>query len=225
MTDIEKNKLAMYESVLLFLFENKEIISNIKAFSWSINKLRKIIQEINLKEIVQTNAIFDNTIKTARAREELISALIPVANSLANFADSANYPELKHKANLTSNALNRMINSELAERADEIVLLTRRYLPRVRKPGVDSAVLKQIKVKTQKFSESLSNEEIHIFSNNLLLTISNLFADADKLLNSYMDNFVEVLSDEYPDFYDEYRLVRNIENQNMIKALLEIDEE
>ncbi|MCU7496559.1 MAG: hypothetical protein HF314_16810 [Ignavibacteria bacterium] len=224
MNDVEKKKLGMYESVLTLLAENKDITSTVRSFNSTITKLRKAMDEIRRTEKALSSEILDKTILNARAKDNLITALVPVISALFNYARQTNNIELREKTRFTQSHLIRMLDSELIKKAEGTHLLAGKFMAMARIPGLNNRTLAQLSDETEAFKNTLANKVSSLISSSTVMFMNDLFNNADAIMTQ-MDKFVEQLTDEYEEFYDEYIYARDLENQDQVKAMMELEEE
>lgn len=224
MNDVEKKKLGMYESVLTLLAENKDITSTVRSFNSTITKLRKAMDEIRRTEKALSSEILDKTILNARAKDNLITALVPVVSALFNYARQTNNIELREKTRFTQSHLVRMLESELIKKAEGIYLLAEKYISMARIPGLNNRTLAELSDQTDAFRNTLAKKISSLIDSTTVMFMNDLFNNADNIL-TVMDTFVEQLPEEYEEFYDEYIYARDLENQDQVKAMMELEEE
>jgi hypothetical protein len=226
MTDIEKSKLAMYEAVLLFMSSNRTIAVNIRAFVWAIIKFRKIVEVIKTKEQELLSETLFMSVKVTKARDELISTLLPISAVLFNLARKTNNQELKQRSKLTQSYLIHCLDCELLDKAISTEIMAHKHLGKLKNNGISPIELNELRLKTDCFKNVLSDKIFSYISSETVLSISNLFADADKILCSFIDNFVEALASEYPDFHEEYLYIRNCgQYKEENDAFMQLEEE
>jgi hypothetical protein len=224
MSDQEKQKLNMYESLITFLSENRDIISGVRSFSWSISKLRKMVDEIKQKDKEISSVTLEKTIIAYKAKDELIIALVPVASALYTFARDSKNLELKEKARNAQSYYIRLRDRELVDKAVAIYSLALSNLSRLRKFGISASVLNDLKIKIDRFKSALGDKVVSFVSSNAVVSLASLFSEADKILCVQMDNYVENLTDVNEEFYDEYLSIRSMEDQDVIdEEVLEMD--
>lgn len=224
MNDFEKQKLGMYESVLTLLSENRDIVSTVRAFTSNSVRLRKVMDEIRRLDRELSSEILNKTIQNASAKEELIVTLTPVIAGLFNHAKETNDLRLKEKTRLTKSNLFRMLDKELIDNAEAIRLLALTYIVQLKKYGVSPNNIHQLNDKLTAFRNTLENKVSSLISSSTVMMLSELFKKADDIL-TVMDMFVESLEDEYEEFYEEYIDARDIENQDIKKAIMDSDED
>ncbi|HEX2866738.1 MAG TPA: hypothetical protein VHO03_06835 [Ignavibacteriales bacterium] len=224
MNDVEKKKLGMYESVLTLLAENKDITTTVRSFNSTITKLRRAMDEIRRTEKALSSEILDKTILNARAKDNLITAVVPVISALFNYARQTNNIELREKTRFTQSHLVRMLDSELIKKAEGTYLLAEKYMSMARIPGLNNRALAELSDKTGVFRNTLANKVSSLIDSSTVMFMNDLFNNADAIMTQ-MDKFVEQLTEEYEEFYDEYIYARDLENQDQVKAMMELEEE
>lgn len=224
MTDLEKNKIGVYESVISVLAENKDIVSTIKQFSYTITKLRRLIDEVNKLDKVISSQVLEKTIISSNAKEELIVALCKVSSALYNYARDNGDIELKAKTRISHSNFIRLRDSELLDKSELIQLLAKKYAPKLKKYGLFAADTEDLKSKIGNYRVALSNKVTGLLSSDSVMAMGNLFNNADQLVKQ-MDVYAEALSDEYLEFYEDYIFARDIENQDQVKAMMEMEME
>jgi len=228
MSDTERNKLNMYESVVSVCQENREIINTVRSFPWSITKLRKMIDEIKRKEKELSSETLEKTIITYKLRDELIFTLIPVVSALFNFAKENNNLALKEKTRHSQSYYVRLRDRELLDKAFGVYSLAERSLSRLKKFGISIQVLHDLKAKADQFKNALDNKIISFVSSSTVLSLNNLFNEADKLLNNQLDVYMEVLSGDFEEFYEDYLIARSVDEERLLdeeEESIDVEEE
>lgn len=211
MTENELIKLNMYEALLELLYSRKETVSSIRAFNWSINKLRRIYLEIRHREKIYYQNVIERNSRSLSARNELTASVTEFTSELQYYAMTSNDTELKGTVFVTRSLLSRMSDYELLARAEMLISLNDVHLSETEKSSRTEDALADLKLKTGKFRTALLEKHHGQASPDYILAVTNLFAEADKLIRLYMDNFAEALSYENPGFFKEYTLTRNLE--------------
>ncbi|MGE5499766.1 MAG: hypothetical protein ACM3Q2_16970 [Syntrophothermus sp.] len=224
MNDFEKQRLGMYESVLVLLSENRDIVSSVRSFTSSSTRLRKMMDEIRRVDKELSSEILDKTIQNAKAKDELIISLDPVTAALFGYAKQRNDLALKEKTRLTKSQFVRMLDKDLIDRAEGIRALALAHIVDLKKAGITPNALMILGDKLAAFRNTLGNKVVSLISSTKVMFLSDLFRKADDIL-SVMDGFVETLEDEFEEFYDEYLEARDINNQDQKKALMELEED
>ncbi|MGE5498413.1 MAG: hypothetical protein ACM3Q2_10100 [Syntrophothermus sp.] len=211
MTENELIKLKMYEALLELLYDKREIVSSIRAFNWSISKLRRICLEIRKREKNYYQNVVERNSRSESARNELTASVTGFTSELQFYTLASDDAELKGIVFVTRSLLSRLSDYELLARAEMLVSFNDVHLSDIERNSRIEEALSDLKSKTSRFRAALLEKHHGQASPDYILAISNLFAEADKLIRLYMDNFAEALSYENPDFYEEYTLTRNLE--------------
>lgn len=224
MNDIERKKLAMYESIVSYLLENRDILSTVRGFSWSLTKLRRVIDEIELKEKEISSQTLEKTIQTSKAREELILKLTPMVTSMFTYSKQIGDVYLKEKSRCTQSFLVRLRDSELIDKSNALRQLAGRHIDGLKGFGITKNFLNELEINIEQFKKSLENKITSFISSDAVESLRKLFEYADRILMEQMDKFVEQLDEEYEEFYEDYLLIRAMENTEEIEDGLEIEE-
>lgn len=225
MTDNQRTKILMYESVLSYLGENKEITSTIRAFSWAINKFRRHVDEIKRKDKEISSQTLEKAVTASAMKDELIFAVAPVASALFAYARQNNDLALKQKTRLSQSYFVRLRDSELIDAVNGIYSLAEKHKKELKGKLSAGQVLDDLKEKTARFKNALDDKINSFVSSNSIEEIHELFEAADKIINQNLDSFVEALSDMYPEFREDYLYVRILENYELEGELIEAEEE
>lgn len=224
MTDLERTKLGVYETVSTLLSENKDVIANIRSFNFTLNKLKRIIEEIKRQEKVVSSETLERAISSANAREDLVRQVVFVRTNLFNFAKEKEKIEIKEKARNGQSLLMRLKDHELIDRASWVSIFARKYLLNAKKFKVSAADLKLLDEKIRIFKESLASKISGLILGHSFEEMNILFEGADTILVQ-MDNLIEFLEDSNDELYDDYMEARDIQNQDQKKFLMELEEE
>ena len=211
MSDSEKNRMSMYETVITYLLENKDVISINRSFSHAISKLRKVIDEIKIKDKELSSDALEKTIITNEAKDDLIFALVPVTSALYNFAKESANIELKEKVRLSQSNLVRLRDNELLNKSIAVHHFAGIYISKLGKFRIKKNVLHALNQKIEKFRDALDNKIVTFVSSNAVLSLNASFQDAENILNNQLDKLMEPFSDEYEEFYDDYLSIRSME--------------
>jgi|GEM_PF-1757629 len=224
MSDQEKNKLAMYESVINYLNENRDIISNVRSLPYTITKLRRVMDSIKLKEKELSSDILEKTIIASNAKEQLIFTMIPVAAALFAYAKQTNNVALKERTRCGQSFYLRLKDRELLNHAEGLLVIAERNSANLKKLKFNQKNINELKQRIDDFRLSLEDKISSFISSDMVVYMNGLFNDADKLCAN-MDSFIELLNDEYEEFYDEYLMMRTLEYHDQKSELMEMEEE
>ncbi|MCX6149199.1 MAG: hypothetical protein NTX22_01600 [Ignavibacteriales bacterium] len=212
MSDNEKNKLSMYQTVISYLNENRDIISTNRSFYYAISKLRKAMDEIKVRDKELSSDALEKTITTYNAKDELLFSLVPITTALFTFARESGNIELKEKTRISHSHLIRLRDSELANKAFAILQYAMSNLSKLNKYGVLKSTLQELNLKIESFRDALDSKIITFVSSTAALSLNASFQEAENILNNQLDKLVEPLNLEYEEFYDDYLSIRAMES-------------
>jgi hypothetical protein len=224
MNDIERNKLGMYDSLIGFLQENRDITTTIRGFNWSLTKLRRVIDDIELKEKEISSQMLEKTIQTSKVREELIVNLSALLTSMFTYSRQIGDVHLKEKCRCTQSSLVRMRDSELIDKAIGTIQISEKHLDGLKSFKIYKKDIERIAKLVEQFKKSLEVKITSFISSDAVESMGTLFQDADRILTDQMDKYIELLDEQYDEFYDDYLLIRTMENQEEMVDSLEIEE-
>ncbi|MCU7492019.1 MAG: hypothetical protein ACM3UR_09510 [Bacteroidota bacterium] len=221
MSRSEKAKLELYTAILSYLNENRNVTCNIRAFMWSISKFRKLTEEIRCKQMELSSESLEKSLQVSKAKDDLILLLLPVITSLHNYAKETKDVQLKSTTRVTYSQIVRIQDRELIEKTLMITRLAEKYMTRMRRQEITIHTLQNLRYKAEKFRLLLEDRFFSFISSSALLAMNALFAEADKMLYNFIDNFVESLSEGYPEFHRNYLKIRNFQAREKKAALSE----
>lgn len=208
MSNNEVIKLNVYENVLKFLEENRDITCNVRAFSWSIARFQRVVEELRKKEREFADEVLEKSILVSNAKDEMIMSLFAIQSSLIKFVREVKDENLKHRVKGTQTQFFRMSETELIEKASAIQLLAVINLPKLRKYGMTPNMTHDLKNKIECLKQALDNKVMVYYSSSNLITMNSLFTEADKIMTNYIDGFVESLGEDFPEFYSDYSMAK-----------------
>lgn len=211
MNRIGNRKLDTYDSIISLLLGNKEIVSTVKAFSYSTSKLCKVIDVIKKQEQTLRSEHFRKVLRASKSRDDLIICLIPFASALFLYGKKTRNKWLIEKySKITQSRLLTFNSNELLNIAVSIYIASEKNLTRLKEFSIFNKNLQYLRMKIGDFNCTLGYHlESDCFSSFDGCSLEGLFLQADKILDN-MDNYVDNLSKCYSGFYNEYVSVRNI---------------
>ncbi|MEI7811997.1 MAG: hypothetical protein WCJ01_06165 [Ignavibacteria bacterium] len=212
MTENEKIKLDMYESVLTLFAENSDIISHARVLRNPIAKLKNIIDEIRKKDHQISSKTFEITIQTEKIKNDLIFNLVSVASALFLFARKNGNIFLKEKTRISHSYLDRILDRELIGTANVLITLADQNFYNLKKFNIKRQTLATLSEQVALFKNSLNNKIASLTATSELTPLKDLFDEADRVFSKHIDVHMENLISTNEDFYDDYIWTRNIEN-------------
>jgi hypothetical protein len=209
MNEIEKNRISMYENVITYLLENSDIISGNRSLSYGISKLREAIDEIKLKDRMLTANNLEKIIIANKSKDDLISALLPISNSLFIYAGKTGDLLLKLKCRLSQSLLYRITDAELYNKCSAIKQFALMKLPNLYKYGITKNVIQELGNKIEAFKNAQIEKSISLITDRSDNVLSNSHLEIEKILVNQLDKVVEQYCDDYTEFYNDYLAVRS----------------
>jgi hypothetical protein len=212
MSDNDKKRLSMYENVISYLQENRDIISLNRSFYYSLSKLRKMVDAIKIRDKELSSDTLEKTVITYNAKDELILALISVTAALYNFARQRNDITLKEKTRVSQSFFVRLRDVELINKASGIYQIANLNFNDLQKFNVTKESMQDLKAKLDRFSSALDTKVNSFITGDAAVALSNSFNEAESILSNQLDKLVEQFDSIFPEFYDDYLLIRSMEN-------------
>lgn len=212
MSDNDKKRLSMYENVISFLQENRDIISLNRSFYYSLSKLRKMVDEIKIRDKELSSDTLEKTVKTYNAKDELILSLVSITAALYNFARERNDITLKEKTRISQSFFVRLRDVELINRASGIYQIASLNFNALQKYKVTKELMQDLKAKLDRFSSALDTKVNSFITGDAAVALSNSFNEAESIINNQLDKLVEQFDSVFPEFYDDYLMIRSMEN-------------
>ncbi|RJP74495.1 MAG: hypothetical protein C4539_00065 [Ignavibacteriales bacterium] len=212
MSDNDKKRLSMYENVISFLQENRDIISLNRSFYYSLSKLRKMVDEIKIRDKELSSDTLEKTVKTYNAKDELILSLVSITAALYNFARERNDITLKEKTRISQSFFVRLRDVELINRASGIYQIASLNFNALQKYKVTKELMHDLKAKLDRFSSALDTKVNSFITGDAAVALSNSFNEAESIINNQLDKLVEQFDSVFPEFYDDYLMIRSMEN-------------
>jgi hypothetical protein len=184
----------------------------------------RVMDEIRILDKKVSSEILDRTITNSKAKDELITQLAPVITALFNFAKETNNLALKEKTRVTKSHLYRMLDKELIDRSEGVRLISFTHIMHLSKFGIRPSDVHCLNDKLSVFKNTLDNKVSSLISSTKVMMLSDLFRKADGIM-AILDQFVESLEEEFTEFYEEYYEARDIENQDLKKQLMALDDD
>lgn len=179
----EENKHTMYKAVLAKLDANKSKTDTIPAFADSIDTFRTAVGGIEAKAMQMDNAVAGKT-------------------------------TTKLKADVKESYLRRMRDTELVIKARSIYELAVANLAALAPYGITDAKVNALKEKIDSYDTSLGERESGSATRTgARLSLTELFAKTDDILENEIDRQMELLREEYTEFCNEYfaaRVIRDL---------------
>ncbi|MFA6597365.1 MAG: hypothetical protein WCS69_06560 [Ignavibacteriaceae bacterium] len=213
MNQHEENKFNMYNAVEAVFKSNASVVAELPALGEVHTDLQGLVVEIEAKNGELLKATDGKTSVKSKAINELISAILPVANAVTAYATRNKLLELKALADVTETRLKRLSHAELPIRAKNIKVGAQGVLEALAKYGMTQAKLDLVDEKLAAMKTAAANKDVGFTDRSAVReALYGLFDKADDLLNDEADRIVGVLKESKPDFYNQYFAARVIKD-------------
>lgn len=204
MSDAEKKKILMYEEIITFLRENKVITVGLPGINSNVNKLYRILDEIENKEKIVSSETLKRTLKVNELKDNLILYLLPLISALFRFARENNDILLKERTKLSRSNLVLYKNYELINKALLMAVLGEKNIRQLNRYGIKNGHIEALRKRIDEFhrlsTDNGSGPDTAVFA------LDKLFLQADSIIANIDDIFDNYVDDEI--FYEEYQWVR-----------------
>ncbi|MBI9072336.1 MAG: hypothetical protein JEY94_12105 [Melioribacteraceae bacterium] len=225
MTHTEENKLTMYEAVLSLMSSRKEFKTSLPALEKPMWELKHITKDIKTEETNWTSYKNGEKSELALAEDNLLETLLHIGQSMAVFAKLNGLNDLYDLCNINISSLALLSDIELINKTNIIVEKANDNLSSLKEYGITAKQITDLNSRLNYFkTNSLVPETDHQERVVKRWNLSSLFEKADGVLVEEMDNLMETIRDNKPDFYNEYKNKRQIReigqlNKSIIKNL------
>jgi len=213
MNQHEENKFNMYNAVEAVFKSNASIVAELPALGEVHIDLKGLVVEIDSKNGELLKATDGKTSIKSKAIDELIGAILPVANAAAAYATRNKLLELKALADVTETRLKRLSHAELPVRVRNIKVGAQGVLAALASYGITQANLDLVDAKLAGMKTAAENKDVGFTDRSAIReALYGLFDKADDLLNDEADRIVGVLKETKPNFYNQYFAARVIKD-------------
>ncbi|MDP3148340.1 MAG: hypothetical protein Q8N83_04330 [Ignavibacteria bacterium] len=213
MNQHEENKFNMYNAVEAVFKSNASVVAELPALGEVHTDLQALVVEIDAKNGELLKATDGKTSVKSKAIDELIGAILPVANAVTAYATRNKLLELKALTDVTETRLKRLSHAELPVRVKNIKVGAQGVLEALAKYGMTQAKLDLVDEKLAAMKTAAENKDVGFTDRSAIReALYGLFDKTDDLLNEEADRIVGVLKESKPDFYNQYFAARVIKD-------------
>lgn len=213
MNDSLENKLTMYNAVADLLDDNSAKIAPIPALVDSFNNFKALIDDISVKNVQKNSAAAGKTKTKKQLQMELILDTVPVAGALYALGSKTNNPKLMDIGNAKKGTLMHLRDTELPDRIKIIKEHAEANLAQLADFGINAAQLTALENKNISYTNSIGDKESSFavkYASGKVLT--QIFKDADLILDHQIDLMMEQFAASDQQFYLEYKSAREIKD-------------
>lgn len=211
-----KNKLAMYASVASVLEKYSNEWAVLPAFQLSLNTFLQ--QRAELQEAAQeqgTKTVGVRAVKDAK-RSQALKKFYVLSSALSAFAVTNDDVELFNKARMTRSDLTRLSREDLIIVLTDLIAQGEIHLASLGQFGVDQAFIDDLNIIKSDLKQELGKiRQAIIERKRATEQLDVLCVAIDQTLTEQLDKLVDVLQDEHPAFFTDYRNARRIVDYGM----------
>jgi hypothetical protein len=210
MNDFEENRFTMQSAVLSLLKKHQNKINEIEKFATQLKEFEETLNAIPVKD--QTYQQANLTADKNKIEDQLIENFLICSAALNVYADFNDEDKLKQETELTESKLEKMRDTELIVKSEDIINKTDKYIDELADYGFDDQALAQLQTLTSEFKDLTNdNETLRAKKVTARKELTELFSEAGKQLRK-LDKFVTITRTKIPELYKEYQQTRSIKD-------------
>jgi len=196
---------------------NMVTFNAIPALAKAIGKLDQLVTAIKAKTNEMNNTTVGKTAAKHTAEDDMIEILVPVANALYSIGKEKKLPDVMEQADLTERSLRRLRDTDLAMKADAIVVLTGKYTAELAEYGFDAAKVALVKTRVDTYAASIGIRESSVGEHSgARIALMQMYDQADELLNDDLDRLMELIRSSEPQLYSQYFALRSVKELGVV---------
>ena len=208
-----ENRLTMYEGLLSLLQSNMDKINTIGGFADAVNGLAAVINDVKAKSAEVDKATVGKTTTKYDAEDALVTELIPMCSALYMVGRKQSNAEIKERVDISESRLRKMRDTELAAYGAAIADLATTHSRGVAAYGITDEKIAALRSKAQAYSTAIGVKESSVADRKGARgTMSELFDQADDILNEELDRFMELLRPAETELYNKYFSARVVKD-------------
>jgi hypothetical protein len=217
MNDNQNAKLNMFQAVSDTCHENEKIYANTPICVDVVSELDQAISDIRKVEQEQmTTKVQGVSQEKNNWEDKLVTLSIKTANVLYVYAFSTNQPILLAKVHVNKSTFFRLENNEELSLAKTLLQEARDLGSTLDAYGMPRELPEQLEEAIIKYGEWIERPRDTIAEHKThTTTLKRFFAATDSILYDKLDKLMRLFKEDYPDFYNNYRTVRNIINTSV----------
>lgn len=209
----EENKLTMYKGTLQVLDSNSDLYAAIPMMIEAVTDLRNTIQSIDSMDVDFLKATKGSTAGKAAEEDKIILVTLKAANALYIYAVRNKNEELKTDSKTNQSELDRLRDTELANKSNQIITKAESMLTELAGYGITQEFIDNAKAVLSSYETSISKQQEKYAERSMNReAFTNLFVKVDSTLNDELDSFMEMFSDTQTNFYNQYKSARVIKD-------------
>ena len=203
----------MLLSVETLLAEKSEITGTIPAFGRAIIRLNNKIAEIQEADKNRGDKATGKSGSKNETEEKLIAAVLKAASALKTYAAEKELTDLAKSVDISKWDLIKLRDLDLVSKAGFIKKTSQEKLTELEEYGLITSDLTKIEELAETFSTIIG--EMGSIRGGKITETKNLGVLIDEskvILENQIDGFAETLKENHLDFYNRYKVVRDVLN-------------
>ena len=212
-----KEKYSNYYRTLLsvetFLAEKSEVTGTIPAFGRAITRLNNKIAEIQEADKNRGDKATGKSGSKNETEDKLIAAVLKAASALKTYAAEKELSDLAKSVDISKWDLIKLRDLDLVSKAGFIKKTAQEKITELEDHGLITSDLTKIEELAANFS-SVIGEMGSIRGGKITETknLGVLIDESKAILENQIDGFAETLKENHLDFYNQYKVVRDVLN-------------
>lgn len=198
----------MYQMVMSFLGDNKNLLIDIAGFKENYLLLEEKTKEIEKEKEKQYQYHKGRALEKKRRKAELLTLMAEMSTRLSLFARFTNNNQLLVNCRFTPWKLSRITQVELPIYGDMLFDLSEKYIKELGSYGITPETQKKFREASNSYYEKISEPRLNdTLSSTATKNMAAAFRDADEALR-YIDLTAQIIKLTDPDFYSGYSFRR-----------------
>jgi hypothetical protein len=212
MNKMEKNKVTMYYAVNAVLFNYQNMIDSFAPLAASVTSFRHYLNEIMERAQEVTGTVGAAAVKN-NALDVMTEHTYLISNALYTFGRHRNNEASKGLAKLSFTDISRLRENELVQYCTRIRTLAQAHTVALAPYRITTEMIAALGQSIDTYHHNADSKDTACAGCKAAREVlSNLFADTDELLTEDIDTMVELIKNNYRDFYNQYNAARTIKD-------------
>jgi hypothetical protein len=219
MTKVEQNKYSMFSAIESILGKFQPMIGSQPMLKECSDNFTNVLDELRDKDNTYLNVKKGSREDKDTAKERLIDELTAKAGALFVFARKTGNGNLKAVTEVTRSGLERLRDPELLQKAKVILENFRENLEELKKNGMTDQSLADLDKAVNNFDTAIGKKDSKQAEGKASRKdLNEIFDEADDILKNDLDRLVELVKNDSPDFYNQYKAARVIKDLGQPKS-------
>lgn len=211
MKDPLENKFTMYRAVETLLDNNTAKTAVIPIFATRLTEFKDVIAAILEKEELRTNAAKGTTDDKRAKRDDMIEDAAVLAAKLKTLGFDTNNERLVQIGSLKRSALKEMRDTQLLPTIQGVINEADANSAALVPYGVTATMITDLTDKRNEYNTALGTKEgAFSVKGAAYPALLGLFDSADDILKNKLDNLMEGFKKDDNEFYNQYKIAREI---------------